>query len=212
MKKLIVLLSITLMVLGLGCAALSQYVTPAEIDQNAVRYVVEAQVADFEDYEGWQNLVKSERLVKDVDIAYTWNRQELDQAIEREDMKHSIYQGVAVRNHKTSIQREEMLFGETGLLSLGLSMAGFGTLTGLVGLARKRPGDITAPEMEQALATVTGQTEAELSIRDKQFVQLVKGVQDYLDSDTNGKNALKFAMDKHQDIDTRAAVAVVKAG
>ncbi|KKK49199.1 hypothetical protein LCGC14_3137430, partial [marine sediment metagenome] len=44
MKKLITLLSITLMVAGLGCAVLSQQIPPAEVDQDAVWYTVDAGV------------------------------------------------------------------------------------------------------------------------------------------------------------------------
>jgi len=72
--------------------------------------------------------------------------------------------------------------------------------------------------MEQALATATGKTTAELSVKEKQFIQLVKGVQVFMDdhqNTTDNKEAvmikrLKIAMDAKQDIDTQAAVAVVK--
>ncbi len=217
MKKLIVLLSITLMVLGLGCAALSQYVTPGEVDQGALDYAIEAGVADPIDYNAWYpNMVEAARLKKDVDAAHNVIQLDLAQLMQKDDLTYSIHKDVVSSNLVLAQQREEMLFGESGLLSLGLSMVGMGGFAGLLGLMRKRPGDITAPEMESALATATGRTEAELSIRDKQFVQLVKGVQAYIEKDGGlGQHELvrlKFAMNKHQDTDTRAAVAVVKAG
>ena len=201
------------MITGLGCAALSQYVTPAEIDHDAVAYAHRADTAQLADYEGYPNMAKAERLKKDVDAAHSTVQLDLTQQMQSDDLEYSIHKDVVSNNLIVAQQREEILFGETGLLSLGLSMAGFGAFTGLIGLARKRPGDITAPEMEQALATATGQTAAELSIREKQFVQLVNGVQEFMDNqpDVGPQTRLKAAMNKHQDTDTRAAVAVVKA-
>ncbi len=220
MKTLIVTLSITLMVVGMGCAALSQYVTPAEVDQNALQYAVDAGVTTYSDYDAWYpNLAEAERLPRDVDAANLLNQQELQHLIEKDNTQHGIHRGVTTSNRQAGRQREETLFGETGLLSLGLSMMGAGGFAGLLGLMRKRPGDITAPEMEQALTMATDRTEAELSIREKQFVQLVKGVQAFMDLDkvaTIGgvispvNKTLKVAMDKAQDKDTQAAVAVVK--
>ena len=217
MKKFIALLSITLMVAGLGCAVLSQQITPAEVDQDAVWYTVDAGVARQSDYtKSWYpNMVDAARLKKDVDAAHNVNQQEILHLMDRDNLVYGIHKNITGNNLVMAQQREEMLFGETGLLSLGLSMAGFGAFTGLIGLARKRPGDITAPEMENALATATGRTEAELSIREKQFVQLVRGVQEYLEykgAHNNEHETLKAAMNKHQDIDTKAAVAAIKAG
>ena len=214
MKTLIVTLSIALMVVGMGCAALSSLVTPAEVDQNALRYAIDAGVANPNDYNAWYpNLDEATRLKRDVDSAHVLNQQELQHLIEKDITQHGIHQRVTTTNHQVAVQREEQLFGETGLLSLGLSMAGMGAFAGLLGLMRKRPGDITAPEMEQALATVKGETAAELSIKEKQFVQLVKGVQAFMDIKTPYSDAnkeLKICCNAAQDTDTRAAVAVIK--
>lgn len=215
MKALLAIVSVILVVVGLACVPLSRYVTPGEVDKAAVRYVKAAGVADQNDYSGWwPNLADVERLDKDVDTAYTLNRQELDQAVQREDTRHGIHKKTTIINRQVAVQRERALFGPTGLIPLIMSMAGCGTLTGLVGLARKRSGDVTKLEMEQTLATATGKTVAELSAKQKQFVQLVKGVGEFMDP-RNGTSpdaiaGLKVYMDKAQDNDTQAAVAVAK--
>jgi len=212
MKIVIAILSVVLIVIGMGCAALSQCVTPAEVDKDALRYAVDAGVTELSDYNAWYpNLAEAERLVRDVDAANLLNQQELQHLMEKDNAQYSIHRGVTINNRQVGQQREEMLFGETGLLSLGLSMAGFGSLTGLLGLMRKRPGDITKPEMEQALATATGKTAEELSLKQKQMIQLVKGVQAFMNiTDEPEVQALKNAMNSAQDKDTQAAVAVIK--
>lgn len=210
-----VILSLVLIMLGLGCTAMSRYVTYAEIDQDAVEYAVDAGVADGNDYDDrWTNIVLAERLEQDIDDGHKIIQLDLKQLIQKDDLEYSIHKDVVANNLAVAFQREELLFGETGLLSLGLSMAGFGSLTGLLGLMRKRPGDITAPEMEQALASATGKTTADLSAKEKHFVQVVKGVQAFMDprndNDSRSVEDLKLYMDQAQDIDTQAAVAVVK--
>ena len=215
MKTLIVIASIMLMVVGLGCAALSSYVTPAEVDQNALRYAINAGVAELSNYDAWYpNLAEVKRLAGDVDSAHNTIQLSLQQQAQKDDLDYSIHKDVVSTNLVTANQREEILFGETGLMSLGLSMAGFGGLTGLLGLMRKRPGDITRPEMEQALATATGKTTEELLVKEKQMIQLVNGVQAYRNSLTDGGGGsmtqLKSCMNSAQDKDTQAAVAVIK--
>lgn len=215
MKTLIITLSLILIAGGMGCAAFSHYVTPAEIDQDAVNYAVAADVADPVDYDGYPNMVKAERLKKDVDAAHNVIQLDLTQQMQTDSLTYSIHKDVVSSNLAIAQQREETLFGETGLLSLGLSMLGAGGFAGLLGLSRKRPGDITKPEMEQAVAQATGRTVEELSIRDKQFVQLVKGVQAFMENPVAQSSpvvvdALKVQMNIAQDKDTQAAVAVVK--
>ncbi len=216
-----VVLSLGLIILGLGCTALSHYVTYAEIDQDAVEYAIKAGVADVNDYdEFWTNIVTVERLKKDVDGGHKIIQLNLKQLIQKDDLEYSIHKDVVANDLASGLQREKLLFGETGLLSLGLSMAGFGGLTGLLGLMRKRPGDITAPEMEQALASATGKTSADLSAKEKQFVQLVKSLQVFRDQYKIKKTStvtipymledLRIALNSKQDTDTQAAVAVVK--
>ena len=213
MKTILVLLSIALMTVGLGCAALSSYVTPAEIDPDAVEYIVNNGDGHIEDYKGWPwpNLLMANKLNEGLDDSHEMTQFQLRQHMEDDSLRYSQHKDVVASNLVMAQQREEMLFGETGLLSLGLSMAGMGGFAGLLGLMRKRPGDITPPEMESALATATGKTTAELSAKEKQFIQLVKGVQSFMDTNHTAVPSLKFAMDSAQDESTRAAVAVVKA-
>ena len=215
MKTLIAILSIALIVAGMGCVALSSRITPATVDQSALQYAIDAGVAESSDYDAWYpNLAGARRLVEDVDAANLLNQQELQHLMEKDNTQHGIHRGVTISNRQAANQREEILFGETGLMSLGLSMAGFGSLTGLLGLMRKRPGDITKPEMEQALATATGKTTEELSVKERQMIQLVKGVQAFMDgpgcADGGVEAALINAMNSAQDKDTQAAVAVIK--
>jgi hypothetical protein len=128
-------------------------------------------------------------------------------------LEYSIHKSVVANNVEVGMQREEMLFGEKGLLSLGLSMAGFGTLTGFLGLMRKRPGDITSAEYEQALAQAQGKTVEELSVKQRQFVQLVQGINAYitaLPKDDPNRLVIKTALSMTQDTDTQIAVQTVK--
>lgn len=210
MRIVIIVVSLLMTVAGLGCVALSEHATLAEIDKKAVRYVVDAGITDANDYGGYPNLAKARRLLEDVDAAHTLNVQDLQQALQEEHTLYSILYGRAEVNHQAAVQREEQLFGEKGLLSLGLSLAGFGTLTGLLGLARKRPQDITKTEMESALAQATGKSAEELSTKQKQFIQVVQGVQKFIAEFPAHTDGLKMIMNGTQDKDTQVAVAVAK--
>ncbi len=219
MKKVIAVVSLVLIISGLGCTAMSRYVTWAEIDRDAVKYAIDAGVVDVNDYDDWwTNIVMLERLERDVDGGHKIVQLNLKQLIQKDDLEYSIVKDTVSSDLAVAFQREKLLFGETGLLSLGLSMAGFGGLTGLLGLMRKRPGDITAPEMEQALISATGKTSAELSAKEKQFFQLVNGIKVFMNNYKNSTDnkdivvmkALKDAMNAKQDADTQAAVAVIK--
>lgn len=214
MRKLVALFSIMLIVIAFGCASLSELVTPADKDIDAIKYTVDAGVAEPNEYDGYFNLYKSGKLMQDVDTAYILNRQELEQAVEREDTIHSIHARNTLRNDKVAAQREEALFGETGLIPMIAGIAGFSGLSGVIGLMRKRPGDITKVEMESAINTATGKSKEELSVKERQFIQVVKGVQEFMNTeerlDGDYVLALVESMNKHQDKDTQAAVAVVK--
>jgi hypothetical protein len=196
---------------GLGCAALSNLVTPAVIDPQAVRYVDQAGVGDANEYGGYGNLDKAIRLQKGVDSAHGTIQLDLQQQAERDNLTYSALRDVVSANLSAAVQREEQLFGPQGLLSLGLSMAGFGTLTGLVGLMRKRPGDVTSAELQQAVTTATGATTEALSDKQRQFVQLVQGIGEFMgDLETPTIKILKTTLDRTQDTDTQVAVAAVK--
>ena len=213
MKKthvFLILLSLAAITGGMGCVALSEIVTPAAIDQRAVGYAAAAGVADANDFAGYGNLAKATRLTGAVADAHQVNQMALAQRIEADTLAYSQLIDATVNNRTAAMQRENQLFGEKGLLSMGLSLAGFGTLTGVVGLMRKRPGDITPEEMKQAIA---GEG-AKLTEKEKQFAELVKGVQGYLDhpivADSSGA-VLKGELAKATSDATKKAVAVLKA-
>jgi len=181
MRTIIIILSTLMVIAGISCTIVSQQATPAEVDRKALQYAVDAGVADFNDYDAWYpNMAESIRLIEDVEAAYSVNQLKIQQVAEKNDLEYSIHTKTTTKNFIVAQQREEALFGEKGLLSMGLSMLGIGGMGGMIGLSRKRPGDITKPEMEQALASATGKTSAELSAKEKQFVQLVKGIQVFM--------------------------------
>lgn len=206
---------------GIGCAALSNLVTPATIDKGAVKYAAAAGVIDANDFKGYANLDKAVRLKAAVDAAFKVKDLALNQMIEKNKLDYAQLSNVANSNMQLAQAREKQLFGPTGLLTMGLSLLGVGGLGGVIGLARKRPGDITPQEMEAALADVKG----EVTAKDQQFLELVKGVQLFLNAhkvavSNDGPNPskvddaiaveLKKALDGVQSVTTRQAVAAVK--
>ena len=221
LRATVIILSVIMVVAGVSCTIISHQATPAEVDQKALQYAIDADVADFNDYDAWYpNMAEAMRLVEDVEAAYDVYLLRIQQAADNNDLAYSIHTKTTTKNFKVAQQKEEALFGEKGLLSMGLSLLGVGGLTGTLGLMRKRPGDITKPEMEQALASATGKTSAELSSKEKQLVQIVKGIQGFVETYKKNPTStitcdavlqdLKIYADRAQDQDTRAAVAVVK--
>jgi len=214
-KTAIVVMSVMMVIGGLGCAALSSLVTPATIDRQAVKYVVDANVATAEEYAGYPNLDKATRLVSDVDAAHTIVQLDIQQQLQRDDAVYSRIRQVSRGFMAVAAQREEAIFGPQGLLSLGLGMAGMGTLTGFLGLMRKRPGDVTSAELEQALAEANGSASTELTAKQRQFAQVVQGVGALMKNMdiTRGSplyDVFSTAMNGAQDTDTQIAVSVVK--
>lgn len=197
---------------GFSCASMSSLLTPARVDKRAVSYADSAGVIDANDFAGYGNLDKANRLKTAVDAAFKVKELSYNQMIEKNQLDYAQLSSVAETNLKSAQSKEEFLFGEGGLLSLGLSMAGFGTLTGLLGLMRKRPGDITTTEMENALAEIKG----EVTVKDQQFLQLVKGIQVFLTAhkvegaDDSSAKELKSALNGVQTAETRQAVASAK--
>jgi len=215
--KIIAICSVIILATGLGCAALSHYVTPAPINKDAVNYAVKAGVADPNSYRGYPNLVKAIKLQTDTDSAHSVIQLDLQQKIQKDNLEYAIHKDVVASNVVAGQNLEETLFGETGLLTLGLSLAGFGTLTGLIGLMRKRPGDITKEEKEQAISQAIGKSVDELTEKQKQFIQIVHGVQLFIDKYKNEDGewssavyALKDIFDRTQDTPTQIAVATAK--
>lgn len=207
MKCVFALLALMILGIGIGCASLSEYVTPATVDQKAVDYAESAGVIDADDFDGFANLEKAIRLEIAVMNAFEAKSLALEQMQEKNQLDYGILRGVVVNNLKIARQREERLFSEKGLLSMGLSLAGFGTLTGVLGLMRKRPGDITPQEMEKAVVDVKG----EVTQKERQFIELVKGVQKYISTHNGEAEGLKQCLATEQSTDTKQAVALTKA-
>lgn len=131
------------------------------------------------------------------------------QMAEKDNLDYSILRDVVARNYAIAKQREDILFSESGLLSVGLTALGFGSFTGILGLMRKRPSDITPEEMEAMLADIKG----ELSDKERLFLELVRGIQAFIDA--NGKDVpavkdLKAKLSTAQSQDTKVAVAEAK--
>lgn len=212
-QTVIIVVSLLLTMAGVGCVALSHYITPADVDKQAVGYVVDAGVAEPNEYTGFANLYKAAKLQQDVDSAHTILQFDLRKLLEADILTYTILKNVVSTNHTAAMQREQMLFSESGLLSLGLSLAGMGTLTGVLGLMRKRPGDITPQEMERGLATIKGETTEELSAKSKHLIQVVKGIDDFMRTYKDDKDiikGLKLLCDSAQDMNTRIAVSTIK--
>jgi len=201
------LLAAIFLAAGIGCAAFSQLVTPATINKDAVKYAAKADVVDANDFRGFANLEKAIRLESAVTSAYQVNVLAYNQMLEKNELDYTILKGVATNNIKLAMQREAALFGEKGLLSMGLGLMGMGTLTGVLGLMRKRPGDITPQEMESALVDIKG----EVTTKDRQFIEVVKGVQAFLEIHKTDPVAveLKACLQK-QSLDTQQAVAIAR--
>ena len=214
-KLTIVILSIALIVGGLGCATISSLITPAVIDRNAVGYVESAGIADANEFSGYPNLDKAVKLERKVGDAHEIRQLELIQKIDQDNLSYALLSKTTTSNRTIAQAREEQLFGPDGLLTLGLSMAGFGSLTGLIGLMRKRPGDITPEELKQAISG----KDAELSNTEEQLFEIVKGIQKFIElgkDPTNPQLAdnielLKNQLDRIESADTKQTVAQIKA-
>ena len=209
-KSIFIICTLFLLMCGVGCAALSYIITPADIDKNAVVYASRAGTADPKDFKGYANLDKAMKLEKAVNEAHAVIQFGLQQKIEQDNLEYGIHKEATSISVASGLQREEKLFGPQGLLSLGLSLAGFGSLTGFIGLMRRRPGDVTGAEMQEAVSKVSG----ELSVKEKEFIQLVKGIEEFIktyeDKDKNTVESLKQTLASKQDTDTVRAVAVAR--
>jgi hypothetical protein len=207
----IIIVSILAIAGGFGCAALSEYVTPATLDERAIQYAANSGTVDPFDFDGYQNLEKALRLESAVHNAHEVNQLAYQQMAEKDQLDYAQLNEITLQNRQIAQQREELIFGEEGLLTLGLSMAGFGTLTGLIGLMRKRPGDITPEEMEKAVVDIKG----EITDKDRQLIEIVKGVQKVLETagtkDNNLLAQFKSILGNYQSADTKETVAKVKS-
>jgi len=221
MKKIYIITAIVSLIIFLGaagCTALSHYIIPADVDSAAVEYVVEAGVADVNEYNrflfGFPNMAKAEQLNIDIDIAHSKNQFELQQEIQNDNFEYSIHKSIVSSNFVEASKIEEILFGEKGLVSMGLGILGLSAFTGILGLMRKRPGDITPQEMQLAIAQVEGKSVEELSAKTKQFTEVVKGVSIFIEKNKDKLpqviEEMKKIFDVTQDSDTQLAVASAK--
>ncbi len=230
MKKLLItivlILSLAAAGIGIGCASLSEYLTPATRNDRAVNYVVDSGVADVNDYSGYFNLEKALRLSVDVTAAKEVKDLAIKQMHEENQLLYNQLNAVVTHNLELAQAREEYLFDpQSGLLSMGLTAAGLGTFTGLLGLFRKRPGDLTPQDVEKATVGLRNQ----VGMKDSQFAQVVTGVEKFMkhkdqlvpilqDSTKPPMEkvdallaVLKTYLGKEQDQTTRQEVAKVKA-
>lgn len=215
MKYVMIVVSIICMVTGISCVALSRHLTPGTLDTDAISYVVEAGVADVNEYGGYANLYKVNKLKLDVDIAHTYTQFDLQQLIDEDVLDYSILKNVVSKNFDISIAREKAVFGEKGLLSMGLTLAGFGTLTGVVGLMRKRPQDITQEELNKALSTTGLLSKDAIACTSKHLTQVIKGINKFAKKYEGNEDiilALHAACNEAQDDDTKNVVGSIKRG
>jgi len=210
---LLLVVIVAAMAMGVGCAALSEYVTPASIDQQAVDYVVEAGLAEPNDYGGYANLYKVRKLKVQVLAAHEVNMLVIDHMMQTEQLDASILQGIMERSVNEAVAMEAAIFDPTsGLLAAGLGVFGL-SAGGVIGLLRKRPGDWEQGEVDTALAEVG----VELGEKEKQFVEVVKGVQQFKTAckksgEPSRLEAVEFLKSflQSQSKDTAAAVTAAK--
>jgi len=213
LSAVLVVAVVATMIIGVGCAALSDYVTPATIDQRAVDYVVDAQMADANDFDGYANLYKARLLQLYVAAAHEINMLRLEQLMEEEQLDSNILRGVVERSVSEATELEAAIFDPTtGLLAAGLGVFGL-SAGGLLGLFRKRPGDWTQDDVDGAMVDLN----IDMYHKDHQFAEVVKGVQQFMDSSKkSGEPSMLLAVEqlktflRAQSTDTAAAVTAAK--
>jgi len=211
-KTVLYIVCIVTTLAGVGCTILSQQITPADLEVKAIDYAVEAGVVDPNDFSGWQNLEKAIRLKLAVKNAYESKSLALKQMMEKNQLDYAMLNDIVVRNTEVARAREEMLFSETGLLSMGMGLLGVGGFSGMLGLFRKRPGDLTPDDYERAIGTV----KKEVTDKDRQIIEIVSGVQKFLnlhkvDGRDDPTAAVLKAWLSDQSPDTKETVARIKA-
>jgi len=228
MKKLlfgvILLVSLIIAGIGIGCASMSEYVTPATINQRAVEFVVESGVGDPNEFKGWPNLHKALKLDSYVDMAFEVRYTILKQSIEDLQIDYNHLNDIVTQNLVDAQEREEELFADGGFLATALTAGGLGSFVGLLGLFKKRPGDMTKEDLQKAIEPIKG----ELGIKDQQFAQVVTGFERFMqhrdeitsvlskDTDAAEKTdtllkLMKTYLGRAQDASTQQEVAKVRA-
>jgi hypothetical protein len=172
----------------------------------AVEYVETAGVAEPNDYAGYKNLEKAKRLAHDVKAAYEVNVVAMKHMIENNELNFNLLNDVVASNLEIARSREDLMFSETGILSMGMGLLGFGGFTGLLGTLRKRPGDLTKQDYEAAVGAI----KEEVTDKDRQIIELVKGVQEFCNYNGGGTE-LKRYLKSAQSADTKELIGKIKA-
>jgi len=209
MKKVLAYVILVLVLVGSGCVGtLSENLTPANIDEDAVEYVVASGVATADDYDGYPNLAKLKRLQLDIKSAHELNGLELQQLAEKENLKFNLLAGTVATDVEIATIREDLLFDPmTGAVALGLSIFGIGA-GGYLGLLRKRPKDMSPEEVTAAFAEVKG----EVTQKDRAILQLVGQLQKVIDAKPEVERRKYLEELKAEQLpETRAAVKAAKA-
>jgi hypothetical protein len=131
--------------------------------------------ADPNAFAGYPNLDKAERLNKAVDTSHGSIQLQLQQAMEKDNFDYATHKDVTTANMQKAQAFEEALFGEEGLLTLGLSMVGAGGLAGFVGLMRRKPGDWAPEDVDKALADAG----VDSQIKGAQITEMVRGIEKF---------------------------------
>lgn len=217
-KVLFVIVAVLMILAAVGCYSLEEYLTPGTLNRKAVSLVTEVGVADANEFTGYANLAKVRKLKAYVQAAYDLDMLLLDQLREKKQLTYDQLREVVNRDEKISAQKGESLFGPTGLLTLIAGATGMGGLGGIIGLMRKRPGDITKEEYQTALADAGVQTNE----KQGQMLELIVGIQEFIDqnqitAESGGKAdnatalALKTCLSKATSPATRRVVADAKS-
>ncbi len=208
-KILTVCFSLVMLISAVGCVAVSKVATLSKLDPMAVDYVVSSGIADANDFKPalYPNLAMAEDLARKVEIAHTINQNAYQQLIETDNLDYGIAKDVAMFNVEQSRKLEEQLFGETGLVSIGLTAMGVAPLAGLVGLLRKRPQDFTPEDV----AKIRDELDEAGIVSSRAFDETVAAIEKFKTVATPENWAmLKAALNAQQSSDTKAMVAQSK--
>jgi hypothetical protein len=212
MKRIVAItLLLVMAAVGLTACVLSKYVTPADrVDPKAVTFAAEAGVTDANSYRGYANLAKVLRLNEALKAADKVYRLRFEQWIDQYDLDYGLFTEAQSRKTKIGLERERALFGERGLISLALPLVGLTGASGILGLMRKRPGDVTPSEMNAALADVG----IDLDKKDRQMLELVRGVSVFMkkySKKTEAGGYLRQSLRERMSADTKVEVEAIKA-
>lgn len=214
-KKLFIVVTLLMIIAAVGCYSVEEYITPGSLNSKAVALVVEMGVADVNEFAGYANLAKARKLQTYVQSAYDLDMLAIEQLREKRQLTWNQVRGIVNRDVTTSEAKGEALFGEKGIITSVLALAGFGGLTGAVGLMRKRPGDITKTNFDTAMA----QAGVQLNDKERQMVEIVAGVQEFFDKYKKAPEGskelvlyddLRTFLSKATSSDTKQAIAVAK--